>query len=91
MANTAKSTAAATVPKAMVERDAEPVKARADVEDGALVAVPLVTPTELNVVAAGTAVVTPAAWAAAVVPATSAAAAVVAPEIVVKMTCGTVS
>lgn len=45
----------------MLERDAEPVKAIADVDDGALVAVPFDTATELNVVAAGTAVVTPAA------------------------------
>jgi hypothetical protein len=91
MTNTAKIIAAPIDPNAMLDRDAAPVNATADVDEGEYVAVPLETPTEENVVAAGTAVVTPAACAAAVVPATSAALAVVAPETVVKMTCGTVS
>jgi len=74
------------LPNAMLDRDAAPVKEIADVELGAEVAVPFETPTEWNVVAAGTLVVTPAAWEACVVPATSAAMAVVAPETVVKTT-----
>jgi len=57
---TANATAATTLPHAMLDRDAEPVNPMADV-DGAEVAVPFAATTELNVVAAGKAVVAPAA------------------------------
>lgn len=45
----------------MLLRDPAPVKGTADVADGDLVMVAFETPTEANVVAAGTPVVTPAA------------------------------
>lgn len=71
-------------------RDPAPVNGTADVLDGLLVTVAFEMPTELNVVAAGTPVVTPAAWEATVVAGTRAAAAVVAPATVVNCTWGTV-
>ena len=92
IANTAKRTAAPIEPNAMLFRDPAPVKAAGDVLDGAeVVIVPFETPTEANVVAAGTPVVTPAAWEACVVAATRAADAVVAPATVVNWTWGTVT
>lgn len=64
------------LPKVAVCKDAAPVKT----DDGDEVAVPFDTPTELNVVAAGTYDdATPPAWVAAVVAGTRAADAVVAP------------
>ena len=65
--------------------DPAPVNAIADVLEGLLVTVAFETPTEVKVVAAGTPVVTPAAWEATVVAGTSAAA-VVAPATVVNCT-----
>jgi hypothetical protein len=91
MAKTANMRAAPIEPSAMPLRDPAPVKATGDVDFGPLVTVALDTATELNVVAAGTPVVTPAAWDACVVAGTRAADAVVAPETVVNWTCGTVT
>lgn len=86
IAKTANMTAATTLPNAILLLEAAPVNATAEVEDGLEVTVAFDTPTEEKVVAAGTAVVTPATWAAAVVATTRAAEAVVAPATVVNWT-----
>lgn len=82
IANTASKTAAPMDPIAIPFLDPAPVKGTGDVLDGLLVTVAFETPTEANVVAAGTPVVTPAACEAAVVAGTRAAEALLAPATV---------
>jgi hypothetical protein len=80
--------AAPIEPNAVPLRDPAPVKATGDVLDGWTATVALEMPTELNVVAAGMAGVTLAAWVAAgtVVAGMRAAETVVAPCTVVNWT-----
>jgi hypothetical protein len=86
-AKRAKRTAAPIEPHAVPVRDPAPVKVAGEVLDGETAMVAFETPTEVKVVAAGMAGVTPAAWVAGmVVAATSAAETVVDPCTVVNWT-----